>query len=1256
MVKLEKIEMNGFKSFLSVTEFSFGEGITAVVGPNGCGKSNIADAINWVIGERSSKSLRADQMGDVIFSGTDNRRPLGMAEVTLVLEDPRGTVPARVAGPGDGKEQESETTGGDTSSNGDGPEDIRAIAVADDGRIRITRRLFRSGESEYLIGGQKRRLKDIQELLAHLGVGTGVYSIIEQGKVDRVISTRPRDRRVLIEEAAGIALYKIRKRQAQSKLEATEANLARINDIVSEQERQINSLKRQAAKARRYARINEGIDRAERILFHHESVRLEALSVELKERRAEAEAGERRAGAGLKEAESRLNDAREAAARESRKHQEARDALHEMDREIDALKRSVERSREQQETASEQIRRAEGESAEIGRRLSEGAGRERDLSARVAAAAEHHAGLDASVESQAALGRLDAACLQSDESALASAREDLVAAAAAVSEARNEINRQEERRANLLAEVEKLARDSEGIAVESSELEARRSRHAGALQEAGARFEHARRESQAAAELLRREEERRERIVVEREQKRGLLEGIGERLATLKEVEESAQALVEDAEAWGGVGGEAPKLLKDLITPPPDLDRAVDAALRGLLRGFVTGSTEEAVSFLRDLKDKGRGRAVVIPRCPDGSDVSAAAPSPGALGTLAGLMGEDAAGVGALRPLLERVLVARDLDEALRLRDAGPGCTVVTLQGDLLAAEGWMEGGAELPEEAGVMTLKRLLERLAADAERTRLQIEELTRASASAGDRLALLRGKEADWRRRADELGREFESVRLRGETLQEEESRLRLKRDVQAGESQRAADELAMAREGLQEARRRLEAATRQQEEHQRLAESLTGATEAARVALATRQEELAGLREQAASARVARTALEAELRHHVGSLEELRRRLASCEEERAQWEARFQEAGRRIEAESERLSDRMADRILAEGAVASAAAAAEERRQGLESHEEEVARARSVLESARDGLHQVALDEERHAGDLRNLESRVSERGWASVALATSELTEEDRARERGEVETELAQWKEKRDRMGPVNLMAMEQFRELEERYEFITAQRRDLEESIRSLRETISRINRQSRERFLTAFESIKENFSELYKLLFRGGRADLKLVQEVEGEDDILEAGLEISAQPPGKRLQSISLLSGGEKALTALALLFAIFRHAPSPFCLLDEVDAALDELNVSRYVSLLKELSLETQFIVITHNRRTMEEANVLYGVTMEEPGVSRTVSVVMGSPEQRREAARSLPEQLASRHRGPARGPRAQAARGGALPDA
>ncbi len=1214
MVRLEKIEMNGFKSFVSSTEFTFGSGITAVVGPNGCGKSNIADAINWVIGERSSKTLRADHMGDVIFNGTENRRPVGMAEVTLVLSEPGLSAIAA-----EGAEGEADN----------GHEEGAAVEREP---IRITRRLFRSGESEYLIGGEKRRLRDIQELLAGLGVGTGVYSIIEQGKIDRVITARPADRRVLIEEAAGIALYKIRKRQAQTKLESTEANLARIHDIVTELERQIGSLKRQAARARAYARITEGIDRSERVIFHHESVHLESSGAELGRRRQDGEAEESRAAAALGAAEAALQSAREAAARESLEHQRARDLLHELDRSIDALRTSVERAREQDASARAQIERSDREVAEVGARQQAAAEREALLALRREEAASGYREIEEALQRAETLLRLEASALQSDEGDLAVTREDLVSLASEVSSARSEIRRLQDLLARLESDAERLTRDREGIHADAASLAASRSRHEETLSESRAGLAHARREADAASRLLAMETSRSESLLVEREQKRGLLEGIGERMEALEEMEQSELA------ALAGAAAGPLRLLRDEILTSEDLDRAVDAALRGLLRGFVTSSRAQALSFLEDLKRDGRGRAVVIPEeATQSGGVPTEAPAGGAP-TLADLLGPRISSIGPIRARLSRVLVARDLDEAARLRREAPEFDVVTRQGDLLSRDGWIEGGAELPEEAGVMTLKRLMERLSAESERSRTQLEELGGALERARARVAMLRAAAEEWRGRCEDLSRSVEGLEQRGEALAAEATRLKLREEAQAGESGRSREDLAVAREGMLAAEHRLTGGLHLEEETRRRAESLVGAVVDLRSALGCRQEDLALLRERAAAARVRQSSIEAEAEQHASAGLELDRRLAAQRAERESWVTRGQEAARRAEADALTLSDRMAERILAEGAVSSSRAAAEERRQQLEALEAELSRARAGLEAAREATHEIEIAEERLAGDRRHLDARVAERGWGDIAAATASLSTEEKARNASEVEAELAEWKARRDRMGPVNLMAMEQFRELEERHAFIAAQRKDLEDSIRSLRETIARINRQSRERFTTAFESIRTHFAEIYSILFHGGRADLRLAVE-EGEDpDILEAGLEITAQPPGKRLQSIGLLSGGEKALTALSLLFAIFRYSPSPFCLLDEVDAALDELNVSRYVSLLKTMSEEIQFIVITHSRRTMEEAAMLYGVTMEEPGVSRAISVVMGSAEARREAVRSLPEELAARHRG------------------
>jgi len=1257
MYRLDRLDLNGFKSFSSPTEFTFGAGITAVVGPNGCGKSNIADAITWVIGEQGTRSLRAEHMGDVIFNGTDARRPMGMAEVSLRLTA-ADTVARLSSGQAAGANGNGSVDGGDDGNGshpiraagghagGNGSADpIETFASSERPEIVITRRLFRSGESEYLIDGRKARLRDIQELLAEIRVGSGIYSVIEQGRVSAILTSRPRDRRVIIEEAAGIALYKVRKRQAQGKLEATEANLLRIHDIVSEIERQIGALKRQAARARRYARIAASIERGERILFYHEARRLEAAGEALRIQRLEIETEEVAAATGMARVDAQLAAGRADAAGEAARHQSAREALHALDRVLDQLKAGVDRLREQETEAIERMTRGAAETEAL-------RDRREALRLRIAAAeieldaASAESGRsDRAVSDLEATLRLDASGLQAIHSALAAAREEAVSGAGALSECRNEIRRLEEaasRGRNDETRFDRLAAD---LALESQAIGAKRLAHETGTAEIVSSASRIRAGAEGAAHSLAAQESSREALLLEREERRGRLAALEERLAGLKSLDLGPRGELAD--------GDSPhpyRRLKDLLSPPERLDRAVDAALNGLLRGYLTPSVEEAAQVVTSLKARGAGRAVLIPLASGSARGTAPADprgeiaSPEFLGTLHSLLGIDSVSSPGLAPILDRVAVVTDIEAGLSLRAALPGMDIVTLQGDLLSRDGWIEGGAEVPAEAGVMTLKRLLERLATDAEAARARIARLDVEIEGVEAGLPALREGVVGWRKREANLTRDEESMRLKGEALSQEETRLALREQANQGDLERVREDLAAIGAARQRIRELHDDAIRRHDELQRVAESLSREAESLRDLLAIRSASVPALRAESAAARDRRSVLEAELRHLAESAKDIEARVVRETDERGEWERRLEDARRRLGEDSRALSDRMAERILADGAVASADALVLERRRQLSTLEESVRQARGIFEEVRERLHAHALEEERLAGDSRGVEARVLERGLPSLAEAIADLTDEERGTDAEAVRAEMAQWKERRDAMGAVNLMAMDQFRELEERFTFVTSQRRDLEESIRSLKETIARINRQSRDRFMEAFERIRTGFGDIFKILFGGGRADLRLVSDGEDDGDLLEAGLEISAQPPGKRLQSISLLSGGEKALTAIALLFAIFRYSPSPFCLLDEVDAPLDEANVVRFNTLLQAMSAETQFILITHNRRSMEAAGLLYGITMEEPGVSRSISVVMASEDDRREAARTLPAMLASRHRGSGGRPR------------
>ncbi|MBI3448418.1 MAG: chromosome segregation protein SMC [Acidobacteria bacterium] len=1271
MFRLEKLELNGFKSFSSRTEFLFGAGITAVVGPNGCGKSNIADSINWVIGGQSSRALRAEHMGDVIFNGSDARRPMGMAEVSLHLVAANGadhaTVSVELEGSASRSDPETTVDSGDVTAaelpeadpmplaeagnghaggNGNGshpaPPDPTGDAPRrswlDRQKVVITRRLFRSGESEYLLDGQKCRLRDIQDLLAEVRIGSGLYSVIEQGRVDSVLLSRPRDRRVLIEEAAGIALYKVRKRQAQTKLEATEANLLRIHDIVSELEKQIGSLKRQAARARRYARISAEIEKGERILFHHESVRLDGQADQIAARRVEVEDHGARAAATLAKAEALVAEGREAVAEEAARHQAAREGLHALDRALDQIKAGIDRFREQETEATTHLARGAAEAASLAGRLAVARAREESLAVELDGAATESARAEGAVLDHEASARLDAAALQSAEAALAAAREEAVAGAGGLSECRNEIRRLDESAARWHAEESRLERLVAEIGEESLSLVERGREHESGREAFGVSRAGLREIIEDGARALRGAESRREALLLEREERRGRLRAIEERIVSLSGIEEADGQELEALRA-----GSPARFLKDILSPPEGFDRAVDAALRGLLRGCVIDSVDEAAALMAALKDRGMGRAVLIPAEARARGAGAPDPHPhspvgGSLGTLAQLLDAGSLGIPGLAVILDRVAVAADMASGLAVREAMPGRDVVTLSGDFLSRDGWMEGGAEIPEEAGVMTLRRLLKRLGADSESTGSRVAMLDGEIEAQERMVGDLRSRAADLKHREAILEKQGETLRVEEEVLRGESARLELRRDAHAADLGRVREDLAAGAGARTAVAWTLAETLNRHDGLLREAESLAGGVDTARGALAARNAALATQRSAASAARERRASLEAESRHHAAAIADLHGRIDREREDRIRWDARLAEARSRLAEDTSVLSDRMADRVLADGLVASAEAALIEKRGALPALEEGVRRARGAHDEAREALHAVALEEERLIGERRGLEARVIERGLPSLAVAVSDLTPEDRALDPEAVRSQIAAHRERRDAMGAVNLMAVEQFRELEQRHAFITAQRRDLEDSIRSLKETIARINRQSRERFLDAFEKIRTGFADIFKILFGGGRADLRLVTDGDEDGDLLEAGLEISAQPPGKRLQSLSLLSGGEKALTAIALLFAIFRYSPSPFCLLDEVDAPLDEANVIRFNALLERMSSDTQFLMITHNRRSMEAAAMLYGITMEEPGVSRAVSVVMASEADRKEAARTLPALLASRHRG------------------
>jgi chromosome segregation protein len=1181
-MKLKKLSLFGFKSFPEPTELVFHDGITSIVGPNGCGKSNLIDAIRWVMGETSAKGLRGDSMEDVIFSGSESRKPLNLCEVTLTLTEAEGHLPERYGS-------------------------FHEVAV--------TRRLHRSGESEYLINKVPCRLKDITELFMDTGVGRRAYSVVEQGRIDALLSAKPKERRVLIEEAAGITKYRSRKEEAVRKMEHTAQNLERLGDVIAEVRRELNGLKRQAARAEAFKRL-----RAEKRGLERDV--LVGAWLDLQGRAAEARRG-------LEELEGVLAQAQAGCARLEACLEKGRLQLLDEERALESRQQGVYHLRNQ-------ISQREGR-AEFLRREAEG------LAARAEAArteasdlVARRASLEAEVrsleEELATVGER----LAKREEALAALREEHGTAAKAQAQAEKALEADKAREFSFLGDLTRVGhgleharrqrddavRRLEGMGRQGLEVATRLRELSEDLELRGAELEAAERaREEARADRDRWEEElkdvrkRRQALGREVEEARKALHTGQSRLKGLEQLKDSLEwygagvkAVLADARTGGknGVHG----VVADTISAPPEYEAALEAALGERLQYVVVESPERGLEGVRHLKHKRAGRSSFAPvDLREGPAAAFPSVKEGwARGPLLDLVTVAPSYEGLARSLLGDVYVVETLDQALGLWAAnGIRATLVTLEGETVSPEGVISGGTAGAQAPGLLRRNREIREL-----RQEVQV-------------------RAAELARREGELGAldaRAEAAAASLEAAREEVHR----RELQVVH---AAKDLAQLRERRDRLEERREALEFEREDLTSGMERLS--TEAA--ALEAERLRLLGLQEEAARRRAARETEVGRGRERVSDLHE---RLTRLQVEEASDRERHLGLGERIRTLRTSLEN-VARRAEKLGQESQECARLEEERAAellRVSRETEVLRVElgrqeaGVSELARrlDARRGELTGEERVAAQARRevdaLQKRANEAqlGLRDLQLRGETLAERFRERLGGDLEAEASrgmpegfdpQAAEARiralgaelDGFGEINLLAIEEHEEKKRRFEFLENQRRDLEESLTSLREAIQRINRVSRERFAETFEKVSETFRELYPQLFRGGEARLVLTEP----EDLLETGIDIVARPPGKRPQHIGLLSGGEKALTAVALIFSIFLVKPSPFCILDEVDAPLDEANIGRFCDLLRTLSGTSQFLLITHNKSTMEAADHLFGVTTDEPGVSRAVSV-------------------------------------------
>jgi len=1242
-MRLQRLEIVGFKSFPDRSELTFDHGVTAIVGPNGCGKSNVVDALTWVLGEQSAKSLRGDRMEDVIFGGSDARKPTGAAEVRLKL----GGVASRVPG-----NQPRDTNGPQAllDANGEMAAGV-AVAVEEEPLIvrdvEVMRRLYRSGESEYLIDGESVRLRDVQDLLMDAGLGVKAYAVIEQGKIGQILSARPTDRRQLIEEAAGVTKYKSRRRAAELKLEAAQQNLTRVDDIVYEVEKQRGALKRQAAKARRYRRLREELRRWEKVQFAERYRQLGDAIEAARARLSDARARETAAAAHVAELESSLERLRLELTEADSRTTAAREAAHASELEIGRLQQQIAFDKQQVESLATTVSDIEAEVRTLDARREP---------ARLELASRHEAAARAIAERDAA-----AQALQAEESAYAdlqrhiegleadveAARSEVFAAVNAATALRHAMEHAAAARTRMAEQIGRLDIERGDLDIEAQRATTERDEAESAMRRAvesmeGLRLEKATRESELAGARGDRDARLTELRSRERE-----LAGVQARLLSLEELE-AARAEYGDgarrvlAESNGNVSQMGS--VADYLDVVSGYERAVEACLGDLLQHVVVPSHDAAAAGLQFAREHDAGRVgfLVAGNAAEAIEV----PTPSAeLTPLLNVVQINGPAASAIRGAIATAWIAQGYQAALSAAEASTAA-IVTLEGEVFRGPHVVQGGTRA-ESRGILITRREIKELRDRVETERASVERLRTETASLDVAIASLESAIMSVQGEIHRLEKSSVGFDLQVAAGAESIERIRRKQ-VQIFTERRSAEEELRAQDARQEEAR--ESIARIQAEQQTADEQLNAAQR--RLFEAREAMQVQAVRTSEAKATHAAlversSALASEVQRLEESAKELEERVATRRDDLQRTETRRAALLESIAASETKLDGLLRAFEELRDAVRVADEASQALRVGFEESESRIREARRSLETVRAEAAQLDVTRATAESNLAHLASACVESLQVSLDEVAAEVAELERqgllaspkpvddAPEAAEIEDEpaaaaagvegeaapvptarvmtpdemVADLRAKIERMGAVNMMAIDQFDDLESRHAFLTAQRKDLIDSIAATGEAIRRIDKTTKERFKEAFTVINQNFEQTFTTLFGGGRAGLMLLDE----SDQLESGIDIIAQPPGKRLQSVQLLSGGEKALTAMALMFAIFKYRPSPFCLLDEIDAPLDDANIGRFVEMLQGMQDNTQFILITHNRKTMEIADRLYGVTMEEPGVSKLISV-------------------------------------------
>lgn len=1234
---LKSLEIHGFKSFADKTVFEFATGVTGIVGPNGCGKSNVVDAIRWVLGETSAKALRGGEMADVIFNGTEKRKAQGMAEVTLTMAD------------------------------------CEVALKVDYNEVSITRRVYRDGKSEYRINNTLCRLKDIHDMLMDTGIGRTAYSIMAQGQIDQILSSKPEERRAVFEEAAGITKYKREKREALRKLEYTEANLLRVSDVLAEQERRMNSLRRQVAKARRYQALAIDVKMLDTHLSHKKYLELSAELGELKtsikaldvreteieqqmpakeELVAEARAVARSFEAELSELRQRLNEHRNALSSAQGRMAFNSERKAELESRIRQNREDVADTHQKLEQQEYDFKNCHAELESLTKRIIE---REMDV--------EQHEERTLSAKSRR----------EGIESALRDSRtganqaQTIIAASQAKIEssiAQMEGNR--DRARQLADEEQRLRLTLEELRSEETRVLEELEQNTGAVQRLEEDFQSAERSYQhirGDLDATRIVSADTHKIFAQRSSR---LEVVSQLVRSGEGFEKGTRSVLT------GLGDSATfkegihDVLASFIEADSSCARAIEAALGAHVQAVLVRDEALARAVVDRLTEQKLGKAAVIPESfigqPAGTQMEAV--PEGGIAWALDRVKSDRRVSAVIEKLLDNVMIVADLTAAMRLRPILPQATFTTLRGELLRPEGIVSGGAAgegadslLERQNEVRDLTIEVERLATEDEAVRQKLTELEVALEKQREAVEVARERLQRQKVEISTLQGQLSLAKREVESFETKLQNVSWERGELEKREQIASDSRSGLEEELQSARVRLEAIETDQRRLQSELESslrdeseLAGILNEMKTSLAVDRRAKQAAEEQQKPMELRLMELRELSLRREAEIEQFTQRIDAAEGENA----RLAEEIETHRAEAEDLTDELNKRSAGRDSIMHRIDEAEGQlseirrlhaRYADQRGKEEVAatkielRLESLVQNTRE-RHQIelsAFETDAH-GLLNCIVSQKSQQkeGARRISAGAEDGDDEpdvvvynDAGQSRqitpapaaipGDIEGEpdwqfveeiVGDLKRRLDSMGPVNLDAIEEFDELEERFNFMRSEHDDLVNAKTELLSIIERINEETQRRFSDTFAKVRENFKEMFRELFgETGKADLLLIDE----NDPLESGIEVIAKPPGKKLQSITLLSGGERSMTAVALLFSIYMIKPSPFCVLDELDAPLDESNINRFVKVLDRFIDNSQFIIVTHSKRTMARADVMYGVTMEEFGVSKPVGM-------------------------------------------